>query len=99
MHKFCATSSNSLNAQSKLTASKSLKGIADEGARAAKESIKEAAIALMDLRAAYKAWRTHIANEAAKHAQNLAKWQVRCEALSPGAQNQRDQRNRRVRTL
>ena len=94
MHKFCPTSSKFLEfpksevQKSKLTARKSLnKGIADEEARAAKESMKEAAIALIDLRATYNAWRSQaIANEAAKHAQNLAKWQMRCEALPPGAQ-------------
>jgi len=97
MHKIYPTSSKFLefpkseSQKSKLTARKSLKGIADEEARAAKESMKEAAIALMDLRATYNAWRSQaIANEAAKHAQNLAKWQMRCEALLPGAQKTKE---------
>jgi len=42
---------------------------------------------LRDLRAVHNAWRMQAnANNAAKHAQNLADWQLRCEALPPGAQ-------------
>jgi len=48
----------------------------DEEVRAAKESSKQATIALRDPRAAYNAWRAQ-----AKHAQNLAEWQMRCEAV------------------
>ena len=47
--------------------------LADEEARATKESSKEASKALKDLRATYNAWRTQAtADKAAKHAQNLA---------------------------
>jgi len=59
----------------------------DEEARAAKETSKQAAKALRDLRAAHNAWRMQAnADKAAKNAHNLAQWQLRCEALPPGAQ-------------
>jgi len=49
--------------------------LADEEARAAKETSKEAAKALKDLGAAHNAWRTQAnADKAAKHVQNLAEW-------------------------
>ena len=58
---------------------------ADEAARAAKETSKEAARALKDLRAAHNAWRTQAtADKVAKHAQNLAEWELKCLALPPG---------------
>jgi len=42
---------------------------------------------LRDLRAAHNEWRIQAnADNAAKHAQNLAEWQLRCEGLPPGAQ-------------
>ena len=64
--------------------------LADEEARAAKETSKEAAKALRDLRAAHNAWRAQAnAEKAAKHAQNLAEWQLRGEALPPGTQKPR----------
>ena len=59
--------------------------LADEEARAAKESSKEASQALKDLRSAYNAWKTQsTADKAAKHAQNLAEWELKCLALPPG---------------
>ena len=59
--------------------------LADEEARAAKESSKEASKALKDLRVAYNAWRTQAtADKAAKHAQKLAEWELKCLALPPG---------------
>jgi regulator of replication initiation timing len=64
--------------------------LADEEARAAKESSKEAAKALRDLRASYNAWRTQAtADKVEKHAQNLAEWELKCLALPPGARKPR----------
>ena len=54
--------------------------LADEEARAAKETSKQASKALRDLKFPYDAWRIQAnADKAAKHAQNLAEWQLRCE--------------------
>jgi len=64
--------------------------LADEEARAAKESSKEASKALRDLRASYNAWRTQAtADKVEKHAQNLADWELKCLALPPGARKPR----------
>jgi len=61
--------------------------LADEEARAAKETSKQASKALRDLKFPYDAWRIQAnADKAAKHAHNLSEWQLRCEALPPGAQ-------------
>ena len=60
--------------------------LADEKARAVKERGKEASKALRDLRSAYNAWRTEAtADKVAKHAQNLAEWELKCLSLPPGA--------------
>ena len=61
--------------------------LADKEVRAAKESSKEATIALRGLRAEHHAWRTQAtADKMAKHAKNLAEWELKCLALPPGAQ-------------
>ena len=61
--------------------------LADKEARATRESSKEASKALRDLRAEHNAWRTQAtADKAAEHGKNLAKWELKCLALSPGAQ-------------
>jgi hypothetical protein len=53
--------------------------LTDEEARAAKQSTK-------DHRAAYNVWRVQAnADKAETHAQNLAEWQLRCEALPASA--------------
>ena len=64
--------------------------LADEEARVAKESSKEASKALRDPRASYNAWRTQTtANKVEKHTQNLAEWELRCLALPSGTQKPR----------
>jgi Ni/Co efflux regulator RcnB len=58
----------------------------DEEARAQKESNSQEKQALKELRAAYNAWKAGvIAEKAAKHAQNIAEWELKCLALPPGA--------------
>ena len=61
--------------------------LADEEARATKESSKEASKALRDFRAEHNVWRTQAtADKVEKHAENLAKWELKCLALPPGTQ-------------
>jgi len=74
--------------------------LADEEVRAAKESSKEASKALRDLRSAYNTWRAQAnADKAEKHAQNIAEWELKCQALPQVLKNQRSQLNQSIRIL
>ena len=62
--------------------------LADEEARVAKESNKEADKALMDLRAEFNAWRTQAtADRVAKDAQNVAEWGLKCFSFPTSTRN------------
>ena len=74
--------------------------LADEEARAAKESSKEPSKAFKDLKATYNAWKTQAtADKTAKHAQNHAEWELKCLALPPGTWKLKNQHTQSIRTL
>ena len=71
--------------------------LADQEARAAKESSKEASQALKDLRSTYNAWKTQIKQQSMPRTLQSGNWSAL--HFPQALENQRSQHSQSVRTL